>query len=217
MGDQSNRRLASHVLRCAGPSYAEEAGIRLADKPMPLFQLLVLALLLSTRISADIAVDASAEFNRGGLRTARTLAAADRRSVIDALGRAHYRRYDESTATRLHDTACLALGDYCGDLRRLAEQAAGDPDQAAQLLQRFPGIGPTGADIFLREVQSVWPWVIPHFDTKAQSGARSLRLTSDPRKLAGLVRRGEIAQFAAGLVRVSLDRDARDRVLAARD
>jgi hypothetical protein len=34
-----------------GTTYAEEAGIRLADKPSPLYRLLVVALLLSARIA----------------------------------------------------------------------------------------------------------------------------------------------------------------------
>lgn len=34
-----------------GTTYAEEAGIRLADKPSPLYRLLVVALLLSVRIA----------------------------------------------------------------------------------------------------------------------------------------------------------------------
>ena len=38
-----------------GTTYATAAGIRLADRPSPLFQLLVLTLLSSARISADVA------------------------------------------------------------------------------------------------------------------------------------------------------------------
>jgi hypothetical protein len=44
-----------------GWTFAEEAGITLADKPGPLYQLLVLSTLLSARISADIAIAAARE------------------------------------------------------------------------------------------------------------------------------------------------------------
>ena len=44
------------LLRSYGRTYAQEAGIRLTDQPSPLYQLLVLATLLSTRISAGVAV-----------------------------------------------------------------------------------------------------------------------------------------------------------------
>lgn len=42
-----------------GQTYSEQAGLRLRDTPAPLFGLLVLSLLLSTRISGDIAVAAA--------------------------------------------------------------------------------------------------------------------------------------------------------------
>ena len=40
-------------------------------------------------------------------------------------------------------------------LRRLRDEADGDPAAVKKLLQEFPRIGPTGADIFCREVQQV--------------------------------------------------------------
>jgi hypothetical protein len=44
--------------RC-GRLYAEQAGIRLADRPGPLYQLLVLSTLLTARIPADVAIAAA--------------------------------------------------------------------------------------------------------------------------------------------------------------
>ena len=52
-----------------GRTYADEAGIRLADRPAPLCQLLVLATLLSARITAGVAVAAARELFRAGYRT----------------------------------------------------------------------------------------------------------------------------------------------------
>ncbi|PRC49993.1 endonuclease, partial [Mycobacterium sp. ITM-2017-0098] len=43
----------------AGTTYADEAGITLADKPMPLFELLVLCMLASKPIDASIATRAA--------------------------------------------------------------------------------------------------------------------------------------------------------------
>ncbi len=155
---------ARALLDRAGHTYAEDAGITLKNTPSPLFELLVLALLLSTRISADIAVAAARELFAAGYRTPEKMARADWQSLVDALGRGHYVRYDESTATRLGEAAQKVLDDYHGDLRHLADEAGSEPARAAQLLQGFTGIGPVGADIFLREVQSVWDWATPYFD-----------------------------------------------------
>ena len=47
-----------------GTTYAEESGIRLADEPAPLFQLLILARLLSARIGAGVAVATAASVLR---------------------------------------------------------------------------------------------------------------------------------------------------------
>lgn len=44
--------LARRLLKLAGTTYAAEAGIRIRDKPMPLFQLLVLCMLASKPIGA---------------------------------------------------------------------------------------------------------------------------------------------------------------------
>ncbi|WP_024801718.1 endonuclease [Nocardia sp. BMG51109] len=214
-GDGDNGDVVRALLERAGTSYASEAGIKLADQPAPLFQLLMLAKLLSTRISAEIAVAAAKELIRSGYTTPRKVADADWQELVDALGRAHYKRYDESTATRLGVNASLLLDKYHGDLRKLAEEADHDPSRLAELLKQFNGIGPVGADIFLREVQDVWTWVRPHFDERARKGAEKLHLPTDPKALDRLGSRGHDAELAAALVRISLDPDLADEVAAA--
>jgi hypothetical protein len=74
MADNSNKRKnlagrARDLTEERGTTYAAEAGIRLADKPSPLYQLHVLATLLSARISATIAVAAARELFAAGMRT----------------------------------------------------------------------------------------------------------------------------------------------------
>ena len=195
--------VAAAVLARYGTTFAEDAGIRLADEPAPLFQLLVLAELLSARIGAGIAVATAAELHAAGWTTPQKLRDASRPRVVAALGRGGYRRYDERTATQLGELATLVLDRYGGDLRRLAEQADGDAGRAAELLQEVKGIGPTGAAVFLREVQEVWPWLRPYLDDRARAGARRIGLPDDDRGLAGLVAPHDLARFAAGLVRIS--------------
>lgn len=53
--------LARRLLKLAGTTYAAEAGIRIRDKPMPLFQLLVLCMLASKPIGAATAARAARE------------------------------------------------------------------------------------------------------------------------------------------------------------
>lgn len=192
------------VLARYGRTFAGEAGIRLVDEPGPLFQLLVLAQVLSARIGTGIAVAAAAELNSAGWVTAARMREAPRARVVAALGRAGYRRYDERTATQLREMAELVLDRHGGDLRRLAQEADGDVVRAARLVQEVRGIGPTGAAVFLREVQEVWPWARPFLDERARAGAARLGLPVGEHDLAGLVAPDDLARFAAGLVRVAL-------------
>jgi hypothetical protein len=175
---------------------------------MPLFQLLILCMLASKPIDAAIAVRAARELSRCGLRTPRAMLDAQRVTLIEAFGRAHYVRYDESSATRAVDIATAVNEDYGGDLRRLAVASGRDIGKARQLLQRFKGIGDTGSDIFLREVQDTWTWARPFFDDRALTTAGELDLPRDPAGLASLAPRRSAA-LAAALVRVSLDDDLR--------
>src|SRR5882724_1291041 len=149
-----------------GQTYAEQAGIRLADQPAPLYQLLVLSTLLSARISAEVAVAGTRELLAAGYRTPRAMAATTWHDRVAALDRGHYRRYDDRTAEQLGRGAELVTERYRGDLRRLHAAAGGQPARMAALLTEFPGIGPAGSDIFLREVQVAWPDVAPHLDQK---------------------------------------------------
>ncbi|OBA79063.1 endonuclease [Mycobacterium sp. 1164966.3] len=205
--DQAER--VRRLLKIAGTTYAAEAGIRLNDKPMPLFQLLVLCMLASKPIDAAIATSAARELFRTGLRTPKAVLASDRRTMISAFGRAHYVRYDESSATRLTDMAERVRDEYGGDLRALGSER--DVGAAKRMLKQFKGIGDTGADIYLREVQDVWTWVRPYFDDRAVGAAKQLGLPTNLTKLASLAPRAN-ARLAAALVRVSLDEGVRRQV-----
>ncbi|MET9908969.1 endonuclease [Streptomyces sp. NPDC006476] len=205
MTDQ--RRLVRELVGAHGRTFAEEAGITLRDTPQPLYRLLVLALLLSARIRGSIAVATARELSRAGLGGPRRTADADWQERVDALGRGGYRRYDERTATQLGDGAELLLDRWGGDLRRMREEADGDLGELRRLLQEIPGIGPAGADIFLREVQRVWPEVGPYLDRKALDGAERLGLPKDPGRLVELAGDTQPAVLAAALVRAALDKE----------
>ncbi|WP_412519224.1 endonuclease [Actinomadura madurae] len=199
----------------SGGTFAEEAGIPLKDQPAALFKLLVLANLLSARISSDIALSAARELFDAGGGTARGMARLTWQERVDALGRGHYVRYDESTASRLGDMAEMVRDQYQGDLRRLAIAAERDRKKASDLLQEFPGIGPTGVDIFCREAQAIWPWLRPYVDDQVRKGAERLGLPADPDELAAKVPDKDLARLTAALVRVARDKKLADQLKAA--
>jgi endonuclease III len=208
--------IVTELLGRGGSLYAEDAGIKLADRPGPLYQLLVLATLLSAPIPAETGIAAARELFAAGYRSPKAMSEASWQDRLDALGRGHYRRYDERTATMLGDGADLLSGKWHGDLRRLRDQAGGETSGIASALTEFSGVGPTGASIFLREVQDTWPAVAPYVDAKVTSGARRVRLPYDRESLAKLLAdSGQPARLAAALVRVSLSQRLASEVTAA--
>ncbi len=54
----------------------------------------------------------------------------------------------------------------------------------------------------------------PHFDERALHGAERVQLPADPDRLAELAPENHTADLAAALVRVGLDREIADQVLA---
>ncbi|WP_181861113.1 hypothetical protein [Streptomyces diacarni] len=209
-GSGRQRALVRELLKRHGTTYAHDAGITLRDTPMPLYQLLVLSMLLSARIRADIAVASARALADAGMKNPRRMADATWQQRVDALGVGGYRRYDERTSTMLGEGAELVLERWGGDLRRL--RRSDDPEGA---LREVPGIGPMGVSIFLREAQAVWPEYQPYLDGKALQGARKLGLPESAGKLADMVRKDELAPLAAGLVRAALSSKVADEVRQA--
>ncbi|MFI0135367.1 endonuclease [Streptomyces luteogriseus] len=208
-------RVVRELVGAHGRTYAAEAGITLKDTPQPLYRLLVLSHLLSARIRGSIALATARALHEAGLRDPRRMARASWQERVDALGRGGYRRYDERTATQLGEAAELLNDRWGGDLRRLRREADGEVPELRRLLQEFPGMGPAGAGIFLREAQGVWPETAPFLDGKALQGAERLELPRDPERLAELAGDTDPAVLAAALVRAAVDeevvRDTLDR------
>jgi endonuclease III len=206
-------RVVRELVGAHGRTYAAEAGITLKDTPQPLYRLLVLSLLLSARIRGFVAVATARELHRAGLRDPRRMAGSTWQERVDALGRGGYRRYDERTATQLGRGAELLTERWGGDLRRLRAEADGRVPELRRLLQEFPGIGPAGADIFLREVQGVWPEVAPYLDGRTLAGAERLGLPKDPGELLSLAGDVHPDVLAAALVRAAIDDEVAEESL----
>jgi hypothetical protein len=208
MSGKASRAVVRALLDRHGTTYAEEIGIRLRNGPAPLFRLLCASILLSARISADLAVKAARALADEGWTTPRKLKDAGWERRTRVLNRSGYARYDERTSRMLGETAERLLDEYRGDLRRLRDAAERDPAQERERLKAFKGLGDVGVDIYFREAQRVWPELRPFFDGRALEAARSLGLPSEPDALARLAPRGDVARLAAALVRT---RRAKDR------
>lgn len=202
MSTQADR--ARTLLDAHGQSFADEAGINVArGTPVVLWQLLVESLLLSSRISARLAVRATRQVKRE-LPTAQRIVDASAEQVHAVLERGDYLR-TYRTADLLQASARHCLDTYGGDLRRLRQAAEGDPARAAELLQEFPGIGEVGAEVFLREVQVAWTELAPYAGSRALARAEALGLPADAVRLAALVDDADVVRLMAALVRSGLE------------
>jgi len=183
----SHGERSARLLEFGGPTYAAQAGIRLVDKPTPLYQLLVTSLLLSSRISADVAIAATRELREAGYTTARKMQATTWQQRVDALGRGHYpalRREHRNAPRRGRPICC----------------------------RKFRVPGRWAPDIFLREVQAAWPWVRPDAGDRAAKAAKQFGLPSTARGLASTGGTDDLSRLTAALVRASLDKKMRDKV-----
>jgi hypothetical protein len=130
-------------------------GIDLASgRDLELFKWLVACILFGHRIQQDIAAKAFRELDRGGFTSPNKVREAGWQSIVDALGRGHFVRYDESTADRLLAAEALLREKYKGSMRELLD-AADDRKDLEKRLKEFKGIGPKSVSIFLRDLESL--------------------------------------------------------------
>jgi|APTNR8051073442_1049403.scaffolds.fasta_scaffold27612_1 endonuclease III len=207
----SQQAILDTLLERHGGTFSAELGIDLSqDTPEPLYRWLTAALLLSARISSAIAVRAARALGEAGWTTAEKMAGSTWEDRVHVLNRSGYARYDESTARRLGEAAQRVIDDYGGDLRRLRDRAERQPEKERRLLKEFKGIGDVGADIFFREMQSVWDELYPFADKRALAAAKRLGLPDTAEGLAAIVERGIFSQLVAALVRCDLAGDDDD-------
>lgn len=135
---------------------AHELGINVGNRSeRTLFHWFMCVILFAKPVQQEIAGNAFRVLKKHGYDSPDALESAGWQRIVDALGEAQYVRYDESTATRLLDASRMLKEQYDGRVHTLVNAC----DSAATLkraIQKFKGIGPTGAEIFLREVGPVY-------------------------------------------------------------
>ncbi len=134
---------------------ADDLGINLASKrEKELFKWFLVCLLFGKPIQREIAERAYRELIHARIASPGAILRAGWDELVYLLDKAHYVRYDFSTATKLLDI-CGALKQRYGTLSNLLARAR-TPRELTTRLQEFKHIGPVTARIFLREVRPVW-------------------------------------------------------------
>lgn len=212
--DSDTERVVDRLLERYGTPFSEDLGLDLGrNTPSVLFRWLCAALLMSARISHEAALQAARALSDAGWTTAKHMADSTWDERVKVLNRSGYARYDESTARMLGDTVALLLDEYDGDLRKLREAAGRDPDAQRERLKAFKGIGDVGADIFFRELQTVWSEHFPFLDDKARDAARRMGLPDAAGDLAERVGRKRFPALAVALARAEVTGVTREALL----
>ena len=134
---------------------AKELGIDLSSRTEgELFKWFLACLLFGKPIQAEIAERAYTVLLSAGLRNPDAVLGAGWDKLVELLDKAHYVRYDFSTATKLIDV-CQELKQRYGSVRRLIAKARTSAELSARL-QEFKHIGPVTARIFTREITPIW-------------------------------------------------------------
>jgi hypothetical protein len=136
-------------------SYARRLRINLASKnEKELFKWFLACLLFGKPIQTEIAERAYRELVAARLTNPSAIMRAGWDRLVLVLDRAHYVRYDFSTATKLLEVSQELTRRY-GTLTKLFAQAR-TAAELARRLQEFKHIGPVTARVFLREVRPIW-------------------------------------------------------------
>ncbi|KAJ5120529.1 uncharacterized protein N7515_009917 [Penicillium bovifimosum] len=118
----------------------------------------------------------------------------DRTMVLEDGG---YNRYREQCATNLD-----------GDLNNLLKQANGKPEKVKLLLKEVKGIGDLAAEVFLNNVQSVWPSIAPFIDSRSLKAADEIGIGTNLNQIYKILDQDPVRMswFANGLSEVRLEK-----------
>jgi endonuclease III len=214
----SPRRLIEFL----GGMYSRELGIDLSEPDrVQIFRWFLAAKLMGARISTRAALSTWREFARRGVDTPERIRQAGWDGLVAILDEGGYARYDFSTATRLLAIADDILERYRGELNVLHDRSDGPRDLEVRLMGLGKGIGPVTANIFLREMRSVWPKADPAISPLALMAARDLGLAKGKGNPLDALRKAWAAEkargynfsdFEAALVRLGKDYCRKPRV-----
>ncbi|MEM3519504.1 MAG: hypothetical protein QW179_02835 [Candidatus Hadarchaeales archaeon] len=152
MAQENLRRILSKL-----PTYSKELGLNLHD-PKDRFKWFLASILFAKRISTSIAKHTFVEFEKAGLTSPDAILEAGWGRLVEVLDSGGYVRYDFSTASILLES--MAALNRLGGLEEIHRRAT-DPKDLERRLMELKGVGPTAANIFLRELRGIWPKARP--------------------------------------------------------
>lgn len=187
-----------------GKSYSEELGIDLKKgNSKEVFKWFLASVLFGARISETIAQNTYKTFEKYHLLTPQKILKKDIHFLINPIMReGGYVRYDGVTSRKILGICQKLMKDYEGDPNQIHQKAKDQKDLEERLCQ-FKGIGPTTANIFLRELRGVWRKADPKFSpfvklSATNLGIKNIRAYWQKNKIKGY----SFVNFEAALLRL---------------
>jgi hypothetical protein len=156
--------------------FAAELGIDLRAGPKARQQWFLAAILYGGRISGKLAARTYRVFAARDIFTPEDILAQGWDNLVMLLDEGGYARYDFKTATKLLRVMGALKEGYQGSPERLHDLSENYPDLEKRLQGLGSGIGPTTANIFLRELRGIWAKATPPLSPLAQKAGESLRI-----------------------------------------
>jgi endonuclease III len=155
-----------------GMPFSSALGVNLQSaKEKEIFKWFLASVLFGKRISFHTAIKTYERFKSCNVLTPKAIIETGWDGLVKILDDGGYVRYDFSTASKLLDLV-KQLRDKFGSLTELHRQAKNAKDLEEKLME-FKGIGPVTANIFLRELRTVWKKADPEpLDLVKQEAAK---------------------------------------------
>ncbi|OOQ83211.1 hypothetical protein PEBR_36336 [Penicillium brasilianum] len=181
----------------------------LRTKPTPdtVLAMVIDALVKSRPISHALAQSTVARLVEEDYHNIDKLSATSWDERTDLLRQAGYNRYREQCATNLGNLSHLVLAKYDGDLNNLLQAAHEDREQVRARIKEIKGIGDLGVELFLDNVQSVWPSMAPFVDSRSVPTAEEIGLGNDVEAIYSHLQKDPVkmSMFANGLSEIRLE------------
>src|SRR5207249_1794843 len=109
MNKDKYRPLVRELLQRHGTTFAEELRVTVADRPQPLFQVLVFSIMASAPIRTSSAARGARALFDKGWRSPDDFVRTTWKQKVTVLNKGGYARFDEKTSGILYDTAAILL------------------------------------------------------------------------------------------------------------
>ncbi len=172
-------------------SYSDELGLDLTQAE-DRFKWFLASVLFAKRISSETAKETYLNFEQEKLTSPDAILHAGWDRLVEVLDSGGYTRYDFSTARKLLAIA-KTLKEKYGNLEKLHSESK-SPSDLENRIQEFKGVGPVGANIFLRELRGIWKKAKPNPSPMAVLTAQRIGLNIE-----------DVERFESQLVRLNLE------------